>query len=154
MAATWVLGTHTARCIGSSPIWGTMKKLIVSYKNFILKVHALKNNTTIFDSYQVKSLQDMKSIIRQIQSDVSGTYAINSRSVSSMVYEWRTHNLLYSLRIERNRTKDVDLNTGQPWYSKVLYFLLSPFYLHFRWKFLLKYLVNSNSLFNFAVSIK
>lgn len=141
MAATWVLGTHAARCIGSSPIWGTMKKLIINYKNFILRVHASENNTTIFDSYLVKSPQDMKSIICQIQSEVSGKYAINTRSVSSMVYEWRVHNLLYSLGIERGRTKDVDLNIGQPWYSKVLYFILSPFYLHFKWKFLLKYLV-------------
>lgn len=41
--------------VGSNPAWGTMKKLIIRHKDFILKVHASENNTTIFDSYLVKN---------------------------------------------------------------------------------------------------
>lgn len=118
--------------VGSSPTWGTMKKLIVTHKDFILKVHASENNTCIFDSYKVKSPWDMESIIYYIKAETSAEYAINKRNISSMIYEWRVHNLLHSLGILRDRVKDVDLNTGQPWYIKALYFILSPFYLHYK----------------------
>lgn len=118
--------------VGSSPTWGTMKKLIIRHKDFILKVHATENNTTIFDSHQVKSPWDMESIIYYIKAETSAEYAINKRNISSMIYEWRVHNLLYSLGILKSRVKDVDLNTNQPWYIKVLYFIISPFYLHFK----------------------
>ena len=85
--------------VGSSPTWGTMKKLIIRHKDFILKVHASENNTTIFDSHLVKSPCDMKSIIYSIKSETSSEYAINKRSISGMISEWRVHNLLYSLNI-------------------------------------------------------
>lgn len=118
--------------VGSSPTWGTMKKLIIRYKDFILKVHSSECNTTIFDSYRVKSPCDMESIIYCIKSRVPNGYAIDKRGISSMIHEWRVHNLLYSLGILKSRVKDVDLNINQPWYVKVLYFTLSPFYFHFR----------------------
>lgn len=108
-----------------------MKKIIVTHKNFVLKVHISEDNTTIFDSYQVKSPWDMESIIYYIKREASDDMAINKRNISSMIYEWRTHNLLYSLGILKDRVKDVDLNTNQPWYVKALYFILSPLYLHF-----------------------
>lgn len=117
--------------VGSSPTWGTMKKIIVRHKNFVLKVHISKDNTTIFDSYKVKSPWDMKSIIYYIKAEASDKMAINKRNISSMIYEWRTHNLLYTLGIMRDRTKSVDLNTDQPWYIKALYTIISPFYFHF-----------------------
>lgn len=131
MVDTYVLGTYTVRCVGSSPTWGTMKKIIVTHKNFVLKVHISEDNTTIFDSYQVKSPLDMESIIYYIKREASDDMAINKRNISSMIYEWRTHNLLYSLGILRDRVKSVDLNTGQPWYIKALYAIISPFYFNF-----------------------
>lgn len=131
MVDTYVLGTYAVRCVGSSPTWGTMKKIIVAHKNFVLKVHISEDNTTIFDSYQVKSPWDMESIIYYIKREASEDMAINKRNISSMIYAWRTHNLLYSLGILRDRVKDVDLNTNQLWYVKALYFILSPLYLHF-----------------------
>lgn len=109
-----------------------MKKLIVRHKDFALKAHTSMTNTLILDSYLVKSKRDMKAILEIIKSNVSNRYAIHKRSISGMVHEWRVHNLLYSLGIQREETKDVDLNIGQPWYIKVLYFILSPFYLHFK----------------------
>lgn len=131
MVDTYALGAYAIWCVGSSPTWGTMKKIIVIHKDFVLKVHISEDNTTIFDSYKVKSPWDMESIIYYIKREASDDMAINKRNISSMIYEWRTHNLLYSLGILRDRVKDVDLNTNQPWYVKALYFVLSPFYLHF-----------------------
>lgn len=109
-----------------------MKNLIIRHKDFILKVNASETCTTIQDSYKVKSPWDMESIIYSIKAETTEEYAVNKRSISSMIYEWRVHNLCYNLSILRDRTKDVDLNIGQPWYIKVLYTVLSPFYLHFR----------------------
>lgn len=117
--------------VGSSPTWGTMKKIIVRHKDFTLKVHISEDCTTIYDSYQIKSPRDMESTIYYIKKEASEEMAINKRNISSMIYEWRTHNLLYALGIMRGRTGSVDLNTGQPWYIKALYAIISPFYFHF-----------------------
>ena len=134
---SWWNGRHaTLRmwcqwCESSSLSGGTMKKLIIRHKDFTLKIHASENNTTIFDSYLVKSPWDMESIIYYIKAETSDEYAINKRNIPGMIYEWRVHNLLYSLGIKRDRTKDVDLNINQPWYIKAAYTILSPFYFHF-----------------------
>lgn len=126
-----VLEASVVRHEGSIPSVGTMKKIIVRHKDFTLKVHISEDCTTIYDSYQVKSPRDMESIIYYIKAEVSDEMAINKRNISSMIYEWRTHNLLYTLGIMRDRVKSVDLNIGQPWYVKALYTIISPFYFHF-----------------------
>lgn len=116
----------------SSLSGGTMKKVIIQYKNFTLKVHASKDNTYIQDSYKVKSIDDMQDILWMIQSEVEDdSMAINKRSIWGMTHEWRAHNLLYSLGIEKDRTRSVDLDINQPWYLKIGYRVLSLFYFHF-----------------------
>lgn len=109
-----------------------MKNLIITYKGFVLKAHASENNTHVEDSYKVKRIDDMQSILWMIQSEVEdSSMAINKRGIWSMTHEWRTHNLLYSLGIERDRTRSVDLDIGQPWYLRLGYKILSFFYFHF-----------------------
>lgn len=108
-----------------------MSRLIIRHKDFILRVHTSENNTTIFDSYQVKCTEDMKSILYLIRDSSKDISPVDTRGIKDMVREWRAHNLLYSLSIIRNKTKNVDLNSGQKWYTKVGYMLLSPLYLHF-----------------------
>jgi len=46
------------------------------------------------------------------------------RSRKSMILEWRAHNLLYRLGIKKSKTADVDLEYPQPWYMKVIYWIL------------------------------
>lgn len=108
-----------------------MEKIIIEYKNFILKVHISEDNTAILNSYIVKSAPDMESILYKIRTNASDKYAISKRSIPSMIREWRVHNLLYSIGLFKSRTRDVDLNIGNPWYIKALYFILSPLYLNF-----------------------
>lgn len=105
-----------------------MKKIIIQYNEFILRVSASENNIHIENSYRVKRSSDMKNIIYIIR-DTFKDLDINKRSIGSIINEWRVHNLLYSLNIYRDRTKDVDLEYPQSWYIKVLYTLLSPLYL-------------------------
>lgn len=108
-----------------------MKKVIIRYNDLALRVIATEDNTNIEDSYRVKNYLDMVNILTMIQEECDSSLAINKRGLCGMVNEWRVHNLLYSLGIQRDRTKSVDLNIGQPWYVKVAYFLISPLYLHF-----------------------
>lgn len=108
-----------------------MEKIIIEHKDFILRVHISEDNTTIFNSHIVKSSSDMESVLYKTRIKASDKYAINKRSIPSMTREWRVHNLLYSIGLFKNRTKDVDLNIGDPWYIKALYFILSPLYLSF-----------------------
>lgn len=117
-------------CVGSSPTWGTMEKIVIEHKGYILKVNISEANTCILNSYKVKRVLDMINILHKIQCVAKSTDAINKRKVSGMVCEWRTHNLLYSLSVERDRTRSVDLDIGQPWYMKVAYTILSLFYPH------------------------
>lgn len=49
-------------------------------------------------------------------------HIVFTRSISSLVKEWQSHNLLYRLRIAKDRTKDVDLECPQKWYYKIAYF--------------------------------
>lgn len=117
--------------VGSSPTWGTMKKLIIRHKGFIVKAHVSEKCTVIIDSHRIKSPCDMESIIYYIKAGTTDEYAINKMGISSMIHKWRTYNLLYSLGIKGDKINNVDLTTSQPWYIKALYFILSPFYLHF-----------------------
>lgn len=103
----------------------------LKYKGSVLKARATENNTTIFDSHIVKSFSGMRSLIYYMRGNAPKEYAIRRRSVTGMIHEWRVHNLLYELGLFRSRTKDVDLNTDQSWYAKVLYFIISPLYFHF-----------------------
>lgn len=110
-----------------------MKRLLIRVKEYLLKVEVTKNNTTIFDSYQVKTPSDMKLVIKEIRNFVEDNdYTINSRSITSMLREWRSHNLLYSLGLFRSRVKDVDLNTVHQWWLKTLYFIVSLFYPYYK----------------------
>lgn len=115
----------------SSLSWDTMKKIIIRYKDKSFKVSISEDNTSIIDSYKVKSIRDMKGILSEIRSEADSSMAVNNRSIFSMINEWRVHNLLYTFNIQRNRTKSVDLDTRQPWYMRITYTVLSPFYLHF-----------------------
>ena len=117
--------------MGSSPILGTMEKIIVEHNGIVLRVECSQDNTKIIDSYKVNNKWDMKFILYKIRDEVTKDKAIHNRYINSMVNEWGTHNLLYSLGIQKDRTRDVDLNINQPWYIKVGYFLLSHIYFIF-----------------------
>lgn len=89
-----------------------MERIIIRHKNSVLRVHISEDNTTIFNSYRIKNLSDMKAIIHHIRKRFSNNMSIHKRSINSMIHEWRVHNLLYSFGIEKDRTKSVDLNIG------------------------------------------
>ena len=105
-----------------------MKKVIIEYNQYIIKVHLTESNTSIIDSYRVKSISDMINVLKKIRKICDESYAIHKRSIFSMVNEWRAHSLLYSLHIKRDRTGSVDLNIGQNICMKIAYTILSILY--------------------------
>lgn len=88
-----------------------------------------ETNTTIYDSYKMHSIEEMKFILNHIKEQFPNS-SINKRSNFSLINEWRTHNLLHGLGVYKSRTKDVDLNINQSIIFKVGYFIGSLFYLH------------------------
>lgn len=93
-----------------------------------IKYHVTPDCVTIYDSYKVKHTKDMECLIQTIRYNyLLSNYIINQRSMSSMVNEWKAHNLLYDLHLFRKHTKNVDLNK-EPWYRNAIYWILSKFY--------------------------
>lgn len=89
-----------------------------------------KDNICIIDSYQIKSIKNMKYVINSIKQRCDNSYIIHKRSMYSLINEWHSHNLLYDLHIQRDRTKDVDLN-NETFIKRICYSILSVLYLHF-----------------------
>lgn len=65
-------------------------------------------NLKIMDSYLIKDVKKMEEIIGI--AIVKGFKT--DRSMTSMVNEWKAHNLLYNLHIARSHTKDVDIESS------------------------------------------
>nr|DAF63770.1 MAG TPA: hypothetical protein [Podoviridae sp. ctz6O13] len=106
---------------------------VVYHNGMKIKAGLSYNNTQIFDSYKVRKKRDMEEVIQKIRqaSDIPAL-AVRRRTVKGMVHEWKAHNLLYELGIARDRTKDVDLDIGNPWYKVLGYRILSiPYTLFF-----------------------
>lgn len=89
-----------------------------------------QNNLKIIDSYKIKTIKNMKYVIDSARQKCDESYVIHKRSMYSLINEWRAHNLLYDLHIQRERTKDVDLD-NETLLRKICYSILSIFYLHY-----------------------
>lgn len=87
------------------------------------------NDTQILNSYKIKKIKDMKSIIKYIRKKYPSYVLVhNQRSLFSLINEWRAHNLLFKLNIAPNRTKDVDFTLTDSFLMKLGYFFLSILY--------------------------
>lgn len=105
-------------------------KRIFAYTNLDVEYDATENNTHIELSFSIKKSKDMKKILEQIRSEVPENYVVHVRTLKSQIREWRAHNLLYALHIQRHRTEAVDLDYEPSW-RRFGYFILSCLYPHF-----------------------
>lgn len=104
-------------------------ELSVQYNQHDFKIIVDKTNTHIENSYRITKRKDMRNLLKLIQEKTEEEYIINQLSISSQIHEWRAHNLLYAFGIQRNRTKDVDLNK-ESWWRRACYAILSLLYWH------------------------
>ena len=86
-----------------------------------LDVDLSKDCTTIYDSYKLKSRDDIKEFIGYCRTFAHDDYAIYKRDIDSQANEWLVHNLLYKLHIFRSHTKDVDIQYLLAWYERIIY---------------------------------
>lgn len=104
----------------------------VTFYHNSLRVDCTEDNTHIESSYKIKKIGAMRALLESHRdSPVYSGMAITKRSVSSMIMEWRAHNLLHALGVARSRTESVDLDYPQAWYYKVGYFVLGCLYPRF-----------------------
>ena len=103
----------------------TLYKLI---NNTILTCAVNEDNIHIENSFCVPKRKDMISILNQIRKDAEIIGITYKRSNREWVAEWRAHNLLYELDIEKDRTGSVDLDESETPFRKIIYGILSFFY--------------------------
>ena len=92
-----------------------------------LNITVTTHNIHIEDSYTVTNPVDMRNVLNHTieflnDNHITMDTPFNHRSICSMLNEWKTHNNLYKLNIEPDRTKSTDLDYPQSWYMSVLYF--------------------------------
>ena len=92
------------------------------------RVRLTEENTHITESYRIRSREEMRAFLQAIREKCDPNMAIVHRSLSSLVSEWRAHNLFYYLHVFRSRTKDVDLERQQPWWRECFCRVVSFFY--------------------------
>jgi hypothetical protein len=73
-----------------------------------MNIEYSENNTKIIDGYKYTNAEIEKTIDEIIVNRKELGLPV-TRTKSSYVSEWKTHNRLYKLGYQRNRTKDVDL---------------------------------------------
>ena len=91
-----------------------------------IRINETHKTVTIYNSYKIKKYKHMKEVIETIQ-----LYHEFNKPVWLQIAEWRSHNLLYFLNFQRDRTQHVDLDYNQDWKLKVGYTVLSLFYFNF-----------------------
>lgn len=67
-----------------------------------------KNNTKVYDGYKFSNKEIEEAVVEIMQERKKIGLPV-TRTKASYVSEWKTHNRMYKLGIERSRTKDVDL---------------------------------------------
>lgn len=69
-------------------------------------------NMIVYNSYKIKSLNEIKAILKILKEYEKKYPSEWERSILSMEYEWIVHNLAYYLNIFPESSKDVDLNNA------------------------------------------
>ena len=89
----------------------------------IVKYSLTTTNLHIEDSYQIPG-RDFREILTDISRENPGAFLFKARSICSMSLEWATHNFLYEIGYQRERTCDADLDYPQKWYYRVAYAII------------------------------
>ena len=88
--------------------WNTRRGNII----IIDERHLEDANIKVQDSYKIKNVEDIASVVAVIQ-EYNDKYPSNwKRSSLSLINEWQVHNICSDLSIMPSHTDDVDLNNG------------------------------------------
>lgn len=92
-----------------------------------VNIHVYKDYVNIQNSYKIKKHKHIKDVVNYIKHELSEYTTVSKIDTINLISEWKTHNLLYWLNIERDRTAHCDLNHNNS-IKKVLYFIISLLY--------------------------
>lgn len=73
-----------------------------------MNIEYTENNTKVIDGYKYTNAEIEKAVDEIIATRKSLGLPV-TRTRASYISEWKSHNRLYKLGYQRNRTKDVDL---------------------------------------------
>lgn len=73
-----------------------------------MQVDYRETYTKIYDSYKYSN-EEIEQAVEEIMQKRKELGLSVTRTKSSYISEWKSHNRLYRLGIQRSRTKDVDL---------------------------------------------
>ena len=105
-----------------------MYNISIKIKNYgYIQILFNEKNIHIEDSYRIKDERDMKTILWIVQNASFNRGISYLRKRASWIREWKAHNLLYKLGIQKERTRSVDLNENESIYRRIGYFFLSLF---------------------------
>ena len=91
----------------------------------IYEVKIDTHNVKIIDSYRAKGKDAKMHVINEIISISPNAFA--NRSMSSILHEWKAHNILYKWNYEPERTRDVDIDDGISLLHRICFFILCIF---------------------------
>ena len=75
----------------------------------------------IIGSWKITSREEQTKILENLMETVP---FFKERPLISYLREWRAHNRLHRLGLFKERTKDVDLDVGEPMWRRIGYFFL------------------------------
>lgn len=87
-----------------------------------MECKVMENRIKVYDSFSVPKADIEKELLKL--KERFPEHCVWNRSMRSMVLEWAAHNLLFSLNIKVEKTKDVDLDYPQKWYYRFAYFII------------------------------
>ena len=100
----------------------------LNHNNSTIEFRLTETNIHIVDSYKIKKKDDMIAILASIRKDAAALGYHYKRSDKSWLKEWRSHNLLYDLGIEEDRTDSVDLSEKESRFRLFAYNILTYLY--------------------------
>ena len=89
----------------------------------IVRYSLTTSNLHIEDSYKIPG-RDFREVLNDISHANPNAFLFKARCICGMCLEWSTHNFLYKIGFQRERTQDVDLDYPQKWYYKIGYAII------------------------------
>lgn len=81
-------------------------------------------DVTIYDSYKVMDKNKMNEILYAIKSKHPDCKVFEVRKWNNLISEWKAHSRLYKWEMFKSHTKDVDLDTDEPLWRRILYAII------------------------------
>lgn len=98
-----------------------MQLMAPSFSDVVIEFDAQAQVITIKDGYLITNDTDKKQILTEITAD-----KLVSRSMTSLLREWKAHNTMYQWGWFKSHTTDTDLDKNEKLWRRICYWFLAP----------------------------